>query len=164
MRNIRWITQREANEFVAKHHRHSRPVVGSITQIGLWVNMELVGVAILGRPVSRKVDFTSVIELTRLATDGTPNACSQLYGAAARIAKEMGFTQIQTYILQSETGVSLRASGWQKQEGNFGGTAWTGRVQHDLFGTPTLPPELKQKYVKTLRARDPACAGFEREK
>ncbi len=150
MRKVKWITQKAANEFVAKYHRHSRPVVGSITQIGLFIDDALVGVAIIGRPVSRKVDYTSVVEVTRLATDGTPNACSQLYGAAARIAKEMGFNQIQTYILESETGVSLRASGWQRQDGVFGGTAWNGRVHHDLFGTPTLPPELKQKYVRTF--------------
>ena len=42
-----------------------------------------------------------VVEVTRLCTDGTKNACSFLYGAAARIAKEMGYKQIQTYILES---------------------------------------------------------------
>jgi hypothetical protein len=51
-------------------------------------------------------------EVTRLCTDGTPNACSMLYGAARRAAQAKGFRRGLTYILASEDGASLRASGW----------------------------------------------------
>lgn len=72
----------------------------------------LVGVCIVGRPVSRHYDPASVLEVTRLCTDGTRNACSILYGAAARAGRAMGFQRIQTYTLPEEGGASLRASGW----------------------------------------------------
>lgn len=63
------------------------------------------------------------MEVTRLVTNGQPNACSALYGAAARIGACLGYTKIQTYILDSETGVSLRAAGWV-YEGVAGGGQW----------------------------------------
>lgn len=72
----------------------------------------LVGAAIIGRPVARMVDPSKVVEVTRLCTDGTKNACSFLYGASARAAKALGYERIQTYILDSESGTSLKASGW----------------------------------------------------
>lgn len=51
--------------------------------------------------------------MTRLCTDGTPNACSFLYQASARAGKALGYRRIQTYILREETGTSLKASGWK---------------------------------------------------
>ncbi len=77
-----------ANEFVARYHRHHKPEVGHRFSIGAW-DMEracLCGVAIVGRPKARMIDYRKVVEVTRLATDGTRNACSLLYGAAARAA------------------------------------------------------------------------------
>jgi hypothetical protein len=47
----------------------------------------------------------------RVCTDGTPNACSALYGACRRIAKAMGYTRVITYTLADEDGASLRAVG-----------------------------------------------------
>lgn len=103
----------EANEFVARMHRHHKPVVGHRFSIGAEHGGKLVGCAIVGRPVARQSDQKHIAEVTRLVTDGTPNACSFLYAQAARAAKELGFTSIQTFILQSETGISLKASGWK---------------------------------------------------
>lgn len=82
-----------ANEYVAKNHRHHKPTVGHKFSIALYddINTKTVGVAICGRPVSRILDDGRTLEVNRLCTDGTPNACSMLYGAAARIAKEMGY-------------------------------------------------------------------------
>jgi hypothetical protein len=73
-----------ANEFVSRHHRHHQPVVGHKFSIGAALGGKLVGVAIVGRPVSRHRDDGATLEVTRLCTDGTKNACSFLYGAAAR--------------------------------------------------------------------------------
>jgi len=82
------------------------------------------GVAIVGRPVSRHLDDGLTAEVTRLCTDGLPNACSFLYSACVRIARDMGYEKIITYILASENGASLRASGWQAVEGLRGGGNW----------------------------------------
>lgn len=102
-----------ANEFVARHHRHHQPVVGHKFSIGAVLDGVLVGVAIVGRPVSRHRDDGETLEVTRLCTDGTRNACSFLYGAAARAAFALGFRRLGTYIRSDEPGTSLAAAGWR---------------------------------------------------
>ena len=67
----------------------------------------------VGRPVARGNDNGMTLELTRLASDGCENACSCLYGAAWRAAKALGYARLITYILDSEPGTSLKASGWR---------------------------------------------------
>lgn len=150
---VRWIAQKQANAFVIKHHRHHNAVVGAILCLGLFEKSELIGVAIIGRPVARKIDFTEVVEVTRLCTNSNKNACSKLYSACARIAKEMGFSLIQTYILESETGVSLKASGWELLDEKCGGKTWNDREHKivNLFGeVEKRPQEYKQRWGKYL--------------
>ena len=96
------ITFRKACEFVNKHHRHHKAPRGCKFAIGCDVNGHLVGVAIAGRPVSRILDDGTVLEITRVCTDGTKNACSKLYGTVSRIGKLMGYEKVITYILESE--------------------------------------------------------------
>lgn len=103
----------EANAFVAEHHRHHAPVVGHLYSLGAALNGKIVGVVIVGRPVSRMRDDGETAEVTRLCTDGTRNACSFLYGAAARAAFALGFRRIGTYILATEPGTSLTATNWR---------------------------------------------------
>jgi hypothetical protein len=107
------ITLAEANVFVERHHRHHRPVVGHKFSIGAVVGEAIVGVCIVGRPVSRRRDDGLTLEVTRLCTDGTPNACSFLYGRAAKAAFALGFRRIGTYTTPAEGGASLRAAGWR---------------------------------------------------
>jgi hypothetical protein len=107
------ITLAEANVFVERHHRHHRPVVGHKFSIGAVVGDAVVGVCIIGRPVSRRRDDGLTLEVTRLCTDGTPNACSFLYGRAAKAAFALGFRRIGTYTTPAEGGTSLRAAGWR---------------------------------------------------
>ena len=107
------LSLRQANALVAEWHRHHKPVKGMRFAIGCEVDGQLVGAAIVGRPNARMTDQWKVAEVNRLVTDGTDNACSFLYGAAARITKQMGFEQIQTAILESEPGTSLKAAGWK---------------------------------------------------
>ncbi|HEY8359487.1 MAG TPA: XF1762 family protein [Ramlibacter sp.] len=102
-----------ANEFVARHHRHHQPVVGHKFSIGAALEGALVAVAIVGRPVSRHRDDGDTLEVTRLCSDGTPNACSFLYGAVARAAFALGYRRVGTYIRKDEPGTSLAAAGWQ---------------------------------------------------
>ena len=118
------ISLAEANAFVAAHHRHHTPVVGHKFSIGCAAKGEIVGVVIIGRPVSRHRDDGLTLEVTRLCTDGTRNACSFLYGTAARAAFALGYQRIGTYILASENGASLRASGW-RLIGERGGGSWS---------------------------------------
>lgn len=118
------ITLEEANAFVAEHHRHHKPVVGHKFSIGAALGNKVVGVVIVGRPVSRHRDDGLTMEVTRLCVDGTPNACSFLYGAAARAAFALGYQRIGTYILKSENGASLRASNW-RLVGERGGGSWS---------------------------------------
>lgn len=102
----------DANAFIERWHRHHGRIPWHRFSVGAMLDGRLVGVATVGRPLSGKCQDRWV-EITRLATDGTPNVCSFLYGAAARAAFTLGYARIQTYILKSESGVSLRASGWQ---------------------------------------------------
>ena len=78
------VSLKDANAFVAAHHRHHRPVTGHKFSIGCEQDGRLVGVAIVGRPVSRYLDNGLTLEVTRLCTTGEKNACSMLYAAAAR--------------------------------------------------------------------------------
>lgn len=114
----------EANIFVKQLHRHHIPVVGHKFSIGAALEQKIVGCAIVGRPVSRMRDDGMTLEVTRLCTDGTRNACSFLYGAAARAAFALGYRRIGTYTLPEEGGASLRGAGW-KLMGERGGGSWS---------------------------------------
>lgn len=123
LRHIR-IALADANDFVAQHHRHHKPVVGHLFSLGAMLGEQLVGVAIVGRPVARMRDDGLTAEVTRLCTDGTRNACSFLYGASARAAFALGFRRIGTYILASEDGITLKAAGW-RLIGQTKGGSWS---------------------------------------
>ena len=140
------VSLREANAFVDQHHRHHKGVTGHKFSIGCSQDGQLVGVAIMGRPVSRYLDNGLTLEVNRLCTTGAKNACSMLYAAAARAAKAMGYRKIITYTLDTEPGASLRAAGWTCM-GLAGGERWTGkrRPAADLY-----PPQMKLRYEKLL--------------
>lgn len=104
---------REARAFVGAHHRHHAPPPGGLWAHGVAANGVLVGVAIVGRPVARMWDDGQTVEVTRVATDGTRNACSALYAASWRAARAMGYTRLITYTQAGEDGASLRAAGWR---------------------------------------------------
>lgn len=138
------VSLRDTNAFVAARHRHHKPSRGHKFSIGCSRDGRLVGVAIVGRPVSRYLDDGYTLEVCRLCTDGTKNACSMLYGAAWRAARAMGYRKIVTYTLASEDGASLRAAGWNCV-GLAGGLRWSGerKPEQDLY-----PAEMKLRYEK----------------
>ena len=113
------ITLKEANAFVERHHRHHKPVAGHKFSIGCTDGERIVGVAIVGRPVSRYLDNGWTLEVNRLCTDGTRNACSMLYTAAWRAARAMGYHKLITYILDNERNepegcwVEVCGTGWR---------------------------------------------------
>jgi hypothetical protein len=141
------ITLRKANEVILEWHRHHKPSRGHKFSIGLMKDNNLIGVAICGRPVSRVADNGFTLEVSRLCTDGTKNACSKLYGACARIAKEMGYIKIQTYILEKEIGTTLKASGWIMEAVTAGGQ-W--KRTDGVINRTDQPTEPKQRWVKLL--------------
>lgn len=130
------VTLAAANSFVAAHHRHHKPVVGHVFSIGAVLNDALVGVAIVGRPVSRVRDNGETAEVTRLCTDGTRNAASFLLGKAVRAAFALGFRRIGTYTLKSESGASLRGAGW-RLIGVRGGGKWNRKARPRSDEHPT---------------------------
>lgn len=103
----------DASAFVSEHHRHHTPPVGHLFSIGAFLGAEMVGVAIVGRPVSRHRDDGMTAEITRLCVrEGVRNAASFLLGRCAKAALALGFRRIGTYTLARESGASLRAAGW----------------------------------------------------
>ena len=127
----------EANAFVEKFHRHHKPVVGCKFCVAVATDGgEIVGVAIVGRPVARMLDTGWTLEVNRLCTDGTRNACSMLYSAAWRAARALGYKRLITYTLPVEGGASLRAANW-KEIGAAGGGNWD-RVSRPRIDTAAL--------------------------
>lgn len=143
------IELKKANEFVDKLHRHHDPVYRDKFRLACVDSDGIIhGIIQAGRPVSRCLDDGETIEIVRCCTDGTKNACSFLYSRMARIAKEMGYKKIITYILDSETGVSLKASGWEKEVDVQGNRTWDCKSRPR---TTTAPTCAKQRWAKVLR-------------
>lgn len=140
------LTLFQANYFIRKHHRHHSPVQGHKFSVGALLDGQLVGVAVVGRPVSRGVDELTTMEVTRLCTDGSKDVCSFLYSKCARICREMGYSKIQTYILAEETGTSLRACGWHFETLTAGGE-WKRSEGTERLNEQTTP---KQRWAKFL--------------
>lgn len=115
----------EANAFVQQHHRHHGRVVGHKFSVGVAnEEAEVVGVAIVSRPVARMLDDGLTLEITRVATNGCKDACSALYGACRRAAFALGYKKLVTYTLASESGASLRAAGY-RVVGEVRGRSWS---------------------------------------
>lgn len=140
------LSLKEANEFVFNLHRHHPPVHRDKFRVGALIDGKLVGVAQVGRPVSRNLDDGQTVEVVRLATDGTKNVCSFLYARCARASQELGFKRIITYILESEAGTSLEAAGWI-YDGITNGGSWDCPSRPRQTKAPTVK---KKRYIKIL--------------
>lgn len=131
-----------ANAFVTKHHRHHIAVVGHKFSLAVMdAAGEWRGVAIIGRPVSRALDDGFTLEVTRVATDGCPNACSTLYAAAWRAVRAMGYRKIVTYTLTTEPGSSLKGAGWKVVAETSGGS-WS-CISRPRIDKHPLQPKLR---------------------
>lgn len=113
----------EANAFITRHHRHHGPVVGHRFSLAAALGGEIVGVAIVGRPVARGNQDGWTVEVTRLASSGVRNVCSFLYAACRRAAFALGYRRIITYILDTEPGTTLNAAGF-RLIGQRAGGSW----------------------------------------
>ena len=113
----------EANAFVATHHRHHKPVVGHKFAIAVSED-EVKGVAIVGRPVSRHMDDGWTLEVNRLCTDGTRNACSMLYAASWKAAKALGYRRSDN-LYATGRGWCIIARSWM----DIGWRAWRRKLE-----------------------------------
>ena len=146
------IELKEANKFIIEKHRHHDKVQGHKFSLGCFKDKKLVGVAICGRPVSRNLDNGLTLEVTRLCSDGTDNVVSKLLSACRKAAQAMGFEKIITYILENESGISLKASGWFCEDNNVGGGSWNRPNRYRDEETINLF-EIKKKYPKLKKQR-----------
>lgn len=148
------ISWAQARDFVRKHHRHCPPPAGWRFGAGVHNGGQLVGVVLVGRPVARAIDHQAVVEVNRLCVrtdlpDGlTWNACSQLYGWAAREAKRRGFKRVITYTMSHEPGTTLRAAGWTA-DGAVKGRSWSAPSRPRLDKSPRVD---KTRWVRQLAA------------
>jgi hypothetical protein len=150
MMKIVHLELKDLNALVAEFHRHHKPVQGHRFSIGVEHNGRIVGGVSVGRPTARMTDQRNVLEVTRLVTDGTKNACSALYSAAARVGKELGSERIQTFILATEPGTSLKAAGWQFEQESAGGN-WTSVSKPNR--RQDQPQGKKHRYGKVLNVK-----------
>ena len=112
------LTLREANDFVAQFHRHNGRTSrnGGKFAIGCSDGDQLVGVAIVGRPISRLLavsPYTAEVLRTCTSPEAPKGAVSFLYAACWRAWRAMGGRRLVTYTLQTESGASLRGAGWK---------------------------------------------------
>ena len=110
------LTLADANAFVTQHHRHNKKVQGHRFSIGVVFDSFLFGVAIVGRPVARKLDDGITAEVTRLCVleDAPKNCCSYLYRASWKAWSAMGGQRLITYTLDVESGSSLKGAGFKQ--------------------------------------------------
>lgn len=129
------MTLKQAGEFVTGWHRHNKAPQGGMYAVGASYDGALVGVAIVGRPVSRHLADGQTLEVTRVCvTDDSPKGtCSFLYARCWKAVKALGWSKLITYTLQAESGASLRGAGWKtvaELPGNKNG--WMSRPNREL--------------------------------
>ena len=130
--HIRRVLLDEANAFVAQHHSHHDPVQGLRFALGCFEGERLCGVAIVGRPVARRLPQETWVEVTRCCTDRTRHAASMLYAAAARAAFALCFERIFSDVTEEELGTSLLAAGWTLCTDEDGAPLKCGHAQGSL--------------------------------
>lgn len=165
---IRPVTKTVARQFVTEHHRHNEaPTPPQVSfAIGLFDGDELLGVATAGQPVARSLCDGLTLEINRTCVAGdVRNANSRLYGAICRAAKALGYERVITYTLQSESGASLRAAGFQCFEMDRSWRSWQDRsvarprYDYNLFGErKNANGEAKYRWERILTARTKAVA------
>lgn len=120
--------QREVFADIDENHSHHDAPQGWKFGVAVYNGHCKVGVAIVGRPVSRMLQANQpdTLEVTRVCVWGDArlrrNAASKLYAACAAEAKKIGATKLITYTLETEECASLRASNWTPVAHSKGGS------------------------------------------
>ena len=139
---------------VSEYHRHHQAPQGWKFGLAVYNGPIRVGVATVGRPVSRHLDNGEALEVTRVCTLGASplryNATSKLYAAAASRARSMGYQRLITYTLHGiESGGSLIAAGWHPTLISDGGS-WDSATRSRIDKAPTTA---KVRWEKGLNKR-----------
>ena len=150
------IELKEAQNFINEKHRHHQAAHRDKFRIGAAIDGHLVGVCQVGRPVARNLDDGKTLEVLRLCSDGSKDICSFLYSRAARIAKELGYKRIITYILETENGTSLKASGWCLDADNVGGAKG--------WNTPSRPREIQSSQMSLFEQKNKYPIGLKKQR
>jgi hypothetical protein len=112
------ISLRDANNFLDGKHRHNGRTTRDGGKFAIAVHDEsgMIGVAIVGRPLARALQdgFTAEVLRVCVVDDAQKGACSFLYARCWNAWKAMGGRRIVTYIIDTETGTSLKGAGWKK--------------------------------------------------
>jgi hypothetical protein len=145
----------QAYAYVREWHRHLSPPPGGLFAVGVERDGGIVGVAVVGRPNARLAQTGWRAEITRVATNGTYNACSALYGACCRAARALGYCEIATKTLASEPGTSLRAAGFE-EIGVTDGGEWSRPSRNRK---PVEQPGPKRRWRKRLCVGCDRCLG-----
>lgn len=114
-------TVKEALRWCKSVHRRLPKLQGARWAVAVERDGAMVGFALVGSP-ARLLDDGVTLAVTRVAvlegdeseTNGHKGACSILYAACARAARDMGALDLLTYIHADEPGKSLRGAGWIK--------------------------------------------------
>ena len=138
------------NAFLSKYHSHCGEVQGWTDVLGICDDLSFFGVLVMGYPVARKLCDDTTLEVRRLAlmSNAPKNSASMLLGRAERIAKAKGFSQLISYTLASEDGISYQAAGWTEDNHAVQAQTWSRsnrkRKYHDIEN------EVKHRWSKTL--------------
>jgi len=128
-----------ARTFTAWTHRHLAPPVDAEFVIGVHsAGGALVGVAFVDRPGCWAFDDDCTAEITCLSTDGTPNACSALLGAAWRFSRVKGYRRLIAYTRADESGTSLHAAGFHRVAATAAGWNQVSRADQGTARTRVL--------------------------
>lgn len=131
------ITLREASHFINQFHRHHVAPQGHKFSIALSDGDITVGAIIAGRPVSRHMDDGRTLEITRCCVKEVyKNGVSQLYAAACKVAKAMGYKRVITYTLSEESGTSMKAANFRILRKSKGGS-WSAKKRLRVDKHPT---------------------------
>ena len=148
------LRQKDIKDFISSNHRHNAAPVQWKWAHLIWNGPDLIAVVWTGRPVARRIDHSTTVEVNRLCIDHSLNraltwkASSVGYKASALEAKSRGYKSIITYTLaEAESGLSLRYARWKKDGPPSKGGSWNraGRPREDK--APTVP---KQRWIKRL--------------
>lgn len=112
----------ESQDFIEKHHRHSKPLKRHMWSIGAvkhlsdnwYYEPHVLGVCTVDRCSSAWSKRRDHLEIRRLCVrdDAPKNTCSFLIGQATRGAAALGYDCVVTYTKPHENGSSLLSAGW----------------------------------------------------
>jgi hypothetical protein len=95
-------------------HSHHEPAVGGLFALAAWVDDRCVCVAVVSRPVARRLDDGKTAEVVRLASDATTRrAASSTLRAVVVECASRGYDRVVSYTMLGEVGACYRAARWR---------------------------------------------------